>query len=142
MADERSGIHLTGEDSGWPVASDAEPDPHKDGSGTDALPKAQAIAGGDVTASEEVESAEVTSQTTFTITFQGQTTSPIAAGATGPTVLAALEALSNIAPGDVSVVKRQGVYTITFLEAGAYGDTNVPQMTASGATITTQAEGS
>jgi hypothetical protein len=32
---ERSGIHTTGRDSGWPVAGDAEPGPHKDGTGAD-----------------------------------------------------------------------------------------------------------
>lgn len=48
---EKSGVHLTGADSGWPVAADAEPDPHKDGTGTDdaALPEAQSVAGGSIT---------------------------------------------------------------------------------------------
>lgn len=41
----RSGIHLTGEDSGWPVATasdDNEPEPKRDGSGEDDLTKEQA----------------------------------------------------------------------------------------------------
>lgn len=41
----RSGIHLTGEDSGWPVATadDAlEPEPKRDGSGEDDVTKEQA----------------------------------------------------------------------------------------------------
>lgn len=41
----RSGIHLTGEDSGWPVANaddDLEPEPKRDGSGTDDLTKEEA----------------------------------------------------------------------------------------------------
>jgi RHS repeat-associated protein len=44
---------------------------------------------------------------TFTLTVDGQTTGPIAYNASAATVLAALEALSNIAPGDVAVVKTQ-----------------------------------
>ena len=49
--DEKSGVHLTGEDSGWPVAADAEPDPKKDGSGDDdaALPNAEEVADGEIT---------------------------------------------------------------------------------------------
>jgi hypothetical protein len=38
---------------------------------------------------------------TFTITFSGQTTAAIAFNATAATIQAALEALSNVAPGDV-----------------------------------------
>jgi len=35
----KSGIHLTGTDSGWPVADQvAEPDYTKDGTGDDSLP--------------------------------------------------------------------------------------------------------
>lgn len=37
---ERSGVHLTGDDSGWPVGGDAEPEPKKDGSGEDSNPVA------------------------------------------------------------------------------------------------------
>jgi hypothetical protein len=46
--------------------------------------------------------------TTFTITHSGQTTSSIAAAATGATVQAALIALSNLAPGDVTVSGGSG----------------------------------
>ncbi len=40
---------------------------------------------------------------TFTLTFSGQTTTALAYNATAAQVQAALEALSNIAPGDVYV---------------------------------------
>lgn len=67
--------------------------------------------------------------TSFTLTFSGQTTGSIAAAATAATVQTALEALSNIAPGDVAVSgSAGGPYTVAF--AGAYADTDVPQMTA------------
>ncbi len=67
--------------------------------------------------------------TSFTLTFSGQTTAAIAAAATAAQVQAALEALSNIAPGDVVVTgAASGPYTVTF--AGALANTNVAQMTA------------
>lgn len=68
--------------------------------------------------------------TSFTITFSGQTTSSIDDDATAAEVQAALEALSNIAPGDVVVTGGPlgtGPMTVTF--GGAYVNTNVAQMT-------------
>lgn len=72
---------------------------------------------------------------TFTLTFDGQTTATIAYNAAAAAVQSALEALSNIAPGDVTVTGGPGPGTpwvATFL--GTLG--NVPQMTASGAGLT------
>jgi hypothetical protein len=67
--------------------------------------------------------------TSFTLTYSGQTTGAIAAGATAADVQTALEALSNIAPGDVTVTGAAGgPYTVTF--GGTLADTNVAQMTA------------
>ncbi len=84
--------------------------------------------------------------TSFTLTFAGQTTGSIAANATAATVRTALEALSNVAPGDVVVTgSAGGPYTVSF--AGAYDDTNVAQMTATPTggtgtvTVTTQTAG-
>lgn len=72
---------------------------------------------------------------TFTLTFSGQTTSAIAENASAATVLAALEALSNIAPGDVTVTgSAGGPYTVTF--KGVYANTNVPLMTANAGSLT------
>lgn len=67
--------------------------------------------------------------TSFTLTYAGQTTGAIAAGATAAQVQTALEALSNIDPGDVVVTGGAGgPFTVTF--AGNLADTNVAQMTA------------
>jgi hypothetical protein len=67
--------------------------------------------------------------TSFTLTYSGQTTASIAAAATAAQVQSALEALSNIAPGDVTVTgSAGGPYTVTF--GGTLADTNVAQMTA------------
>lgn len=75
---------------------------------------------------------------TFTLTFAGQTTAAINynEAATGVGSLQEkLEALSNIAPGDVAVTKAtDGDWTVEF--AGAYAETNVPIMTGSGSLLT------
>jgi hypothetical protein len=69
--------------------------------------------------------------TSFTLTYSGQTTASIDDDATAAEVQAALEALSNIAPGDVVVTGGPlgtGPMTVTF--GGTLADTNVAQMTA------------
>lgn len=75
---------------------------------------------------------------TFTLTFDGQTTGTIAYNASAATVQAALEGLSNIGVGDVSV-SRIGSFPyydweVTF--QSALGNTNVPQMTGDGSSLT------
>jgi hypothetical protein len=72
---------------------------------------------------------------TFTLTFDGQTTSAIAYNATAATVEAALEALSTIGQGNVQVTGAAGgPWTVEFV--GQLQDTNVPAMTADGASLT------
>ncbi|HMG44987.1 MAG TPA: hypothetical protein VK611_26880 [Acidimicrobiales bacterium] len=67
--------------------------------------------------------------TSFTLTYAGQTTTSLLAAATSAQVQAALEALSNIAVGDVTVTgDAGGVYTVTF--GGNLANTNVAQMTS------------
>lgn len=66
---------------------------------------------------------------TITITFDGQTTTALAFNASNAAVLAALESLSNINPGDITVTggPLPGVITLTF--TGALAGTNVPEVT-------------
>lgn len=74
---------------------------------------------------------------TFTLTFDGETTGGIAYNAAASAVQTALEALANISPGDVSVTGGPGPgtpYVVGF--AGQYVGENVPQMTASAASLT------
>jgi hypothetical protein len=67
--------------------------------------------------------------TSFTLTWNGQTTASLDDQATAAEVQAALEALSNIPAGAVSVTGNPGgVYTVTF--QGALAGTDVAQMTA------------
>ena len=61
-------------------------------------------------------------QTTFTLTFQGQTTAPISVQATAAEVQAALEALPNINPGDVFVSLGFGTFRVRFGGALAQQD--------------------
>lgn len=74
---------------------------------------------------------------TFTITYDGQTTSAIAYNATNATVLAALEALSNIAPGDV-VLYGGPVNTapLRIVFQGTLKGTNVAQVTVDSGSLT------
>lgn len=89
---------------------------------------------------DEVQTVTVTGTPTggtYTLTFSGQTTAGIVYNATSSQVQSALEALSNIAPGDV--VCAGGPHpgtavTVTF--GGAYDGADVPQMTASAASLT------
>lgn len=61
----------------------------------------------------------------FTLTFDGQTTGDIPYDADAATLMAALEALSNIGPGDVDVVLNGASdWTVEF--QGAYASTDVP----------------
>ncbi len=74
---------------------------------------------------------------TFTLTLAGQTTAAIAYNATATAVKTALEALSNVNVGDVSVSGGPGPgtpYVVTF--GGQYAGEDMPAMTASGASLT------
>lgn len=67
--------------------------------------------------------------TSFVLHFSGQDTGAIAAGATAAQVRTALEALSNVNPGDVTVTgSAGGPYTVAF--GGQYTNTDVPALTA------------
>jgi hypothetical protein len=68
--------------------------------------------------------------TSYTITFSGQTTASIDDDATAAQVQAALEALSNVEPGDVTVTGgplASGAFSVAF--GGQYANTDVPAMT-------------
>jgi hypothetical protein len=72
---------------------------------------------------------------TFTLTFETQTTAAIDWDASASEVQTALEALSNIAPGDVAVTgNEQGPWTVTF--TGALAASNRTQMTIDGTLLT------
>ncbi len=74
---------------------------------------------------------------TVTLTLDGETTGAIAYNATASAVQTALEGLSNVNPGDVTVTGGPGPGTpwvVAF--GGQYVGANMPQMTASGASLT------
>jgi hypothetical protein len=63
---------------------------------------------------------------TWALSFNGQTTTGLAITATAAQVQTALEALSNIAPGDVTVTGGNGAFRVQF--GGAYASTDVPRL--------------
>jgi hypothetical protein len=74
---------------------------------------------------------------TFTLTFSGVTSGAIAYNASAATIQTALEAMSNIAPGDVIVTDMPNVSGRTFKVefAAVYRNTNVPALVGSGASL-------
>lgn len=87
---------------------------------------------------DEIQTVTVTGTPTggtFTLTFAGDTTSAIAYNAAASAVDTALEALSTIGTGNVTVSgSAGGPYTVTFV--GDFADLDVPLMTADGALLT------
>lgn len=88
----------------------------------------------------EVQTVTVTGSPTggtYTLTYSGQTTSGIAFNATASAVQSALEALSNLAPGDVTCAGGPHPGTpITVTFGGALAGTDVTQMTADASSLT------
>lgn len=141
MADnvEKSGVHLTGADSGWPVGNTAAEPPHtKDGTGADPFPAAASVAGGVVKDAGKDEVQKVTFANveggTFTLAVGAKTTPAIEWGEAGPTAAAlqaAITALSTVGAGNCTVAGEPGgPYTFTF--GGDLVDTNVAQIVVDG----------
>lgn len=90
--------------------------------------------GGDCPLTNEVQSLTEggSGLTSFTLTWQGQTTTSITASATVAQVQAALESIDLIDPGDVVVTgpagASNGPWLVTFI--GRYAGQNVAQMTS------------
>lgn len=93
-----------------------------------------------IAGTDEVQTVTITGTPTggdFTLTYSGQTTAAIAYNANAAAVQSALEALSNIAVGDVVCTGGAlpgTAVTVTFRET--LGCMNVAQMTADGAGLT------
>lgn len=73
---------------------------------------------------------------TFTVTFDGETTGALAWNISAANLLAALEGLSSLQAGDITVTLDTLVYTITFLGTGRYGYVDVPAITTNPASLT------
>ncbi|HWK27577.1 MAG TPA: ThuA domain-containing protein [Solirubrobacter sp.] len=86
----------------------------------------------------ETQTLRITNATggTFTLTFNGQTTAALAHNATAAQIQAALEALSNIDPGDIAVTGgpiNSANVSVNF--RGAFAETNVNQITGDTAAL-------
>ena len=150
MADnvEKSGVHLTGKDSGWPVGGKGEPPHTKDGSGTDPFPKAASVADGKVkdAGKDEVQKVTVKGEGgTIKWTFSGKQTAALKYNATAAELRAALETLDNVDSGDVTITGGPGdaagttPYIVSF--GGQYVDKNVAQITADVSSLTGTGKG-
>jgi hypothetical protein len=91
--------------------------------------------GGPLTASgagtSEVQTVTITggpTAGTFVLDFNGQPTTDLPYNASTSAVQSALQALSSVGAGNVTVTGSVGTYTITF--GGTLANTNVPQLTA------------
>jgi len=99
-----------------------------------------ANADGDDFSGNEIQSVKLPSTTTggtFTLTFDGQTTAPIAYNATAATVRTALQALTNVGTGQIAVTGGPGpanAWTITF--QGTLATRNLLPLKASGLLLT------
>ncbi|HEY3435079.1 MAG TPA: hypothetical protein VGK41_05455 [Solirubrobacterales bacterium] len=153
---ERSGVHLTGADSGWPVGSAAEPGPRKDGTGADPHSRADSVAGNTFEVNERQRIVVDATGGTWKPKFGGKTAAAgVSATATAKVLREALEALESIGAGNVDVTGGPGnaggtlPYYVTF--KGALKGQNVAlievveEVTTGGAgtvTVTTTTEGS
>jgi hypothetical protein len=86
---------------------------------------------------QEIDLGDINTSDTFTLTFEGQTTAGITYAADMTTAITnALEALSNVAPGEATVVKGSGqVYEVTF--SGQWAAIDVDLMTINSPTTFT-----
>ena len=86
----------------------------------------------------EVQTISLGSATagTVTLTFAGQTTTALAYNATAAAVTAALEALTNVAPGDVVVTGTAWPAALTITFGGAYASTDVAAITVTATGLT------
>lgn len=85
---------------------------------------------------DEIQVVTLTDDTdggTFTLTFEGDTTSALAWDATSATIQTALEALTSIGAGNVAVA-GDGPHTVTF--DGDLAGQNVSLLTADGSSLT------
>ena len=83
---------------------------------------------GGLSTSNEIQTISLSNATggTFILGFAGAVTSAIAYNASAAAVQSALEALSAIDPGDITVAKVGSVWTVTF--KGQFLSTDVPQL--------------
>lgn len=103
-------------------------------------PKAVSIFVGNSLATSEVQTITITGTPTggtFTLTYEGQTTAPIAFNANAAAVLAALIALSTIGSGNVTVGGGPGPGTPwTVTGAGLFAGIDLTTLTADGSLLT------
>lgn len=113
---------------------------NRNDSGLSGSAMARALESGQSMPGNEVQQVAVNATGgTFTLTYDGQTTSAIAYNASEAVLLAALEALSNIPTGSLRVtqtVAASPAFTYTVEFGSSLGETNVTQMTSGVGSLT------
>lgn len=149
MPVEKSGVHITGADSGWPTGNVAAEPPHtKPGNGVDTLHDATSVANHAVQDASSVDEQQtVTRNGTVTggtfklglvIDGEKQVTAALtgAGTLTAAAVQSALEALPGVDGGDVTVTGATGgPFTLTFA-GGRFADQDVPALTVEQSAVT------
>lgn len=102
---EKSGIHITGEDSGFPVAGDGEAPPRKTGDGNDRGARPDKIEGGLVYVNDLQIVNVVGTGGTFTLSYNGQNTGNLAYDAPASAIKTALEGLSTLPADSIEATK-------------------------------------
>lgn len=130
--DGAAALTITGPADGTPVEITAT----TSNAGSFGVSVEQLLAGvADQNEKQQVRLPTGTSGGTFTLTFEGQTTAAIAYNAAAATVQTALEALSNIAVGDVEVTgSAGGPWTVEFKLA--FAGKNVALLIGDGTSLT------
>jgi hypothetical protein len=132
MPPEKSGVHLTGADSGWPVGGPAEPDPKKLGDGVDPHTRADSVAGNTFEVSERQKLVVNATGGKYKLKLEGVTSEEVTPAKTAAQLKAILEAHGKIGAGNVEVTGGPGgaggvtPYLITF--KGALKDKDVPAL--------------
>lgn len=89
-----------------------------------------------VNETQNIDYTATVSGGTFTLTFDGETTTALDWDSTAGEVQTALEALSNLAPGDVVITLGPGPADMLATFGGNYAGVDVPLMVADDASIT------
>lgn len=129
---EKSGVHLTGADSGWPVAGSAEADPKKAGDGVDPHTRADSVANNTFEVSERQKLTVNATGGKYKLKLEGVSSAEITPAKTAAELKAILEAHGKVGAGNVEVTGGPGgaggvtPYLITF--KGALKDKDIPAL--------------
>ena len=137
---EKSGVHITGADSGWPVAGTGEPEPRKDGSGADPHSRVDSVANNTFDVNERQKIVVDATGGKYKLKLEGAESAEITPAKTAAELRAILEAHAKIGAGNVDVTGGPGgaggklPYYVTF--KGTLKHKDVPLLEVVGKEVT------